>query len=43
MLYNSYDITQAKVDGSLHSLDSPAELLEMIALLTQDAKSANAH
>jgi DNA-binding NtrC family response regulator len=42
MLYNSYDIKEAKVDGSLHSLDSPIALLDMIALLTQDARSAKA-
>lgn len=42
MLYNSYDPTEAKVDGSLHSLDSPTALLDMIAWLTQDARSAKA-
>ena len=42
MLYNSYDPTEAKVDGSLHSLDSPEALLKMIALLTQQTRSANA-
>lgn len=42
MLYNSYDPTEAKVDGSLHSLDSPTALLDMIAFLTQDATSAKA-
>jgi DNA-binding response OmpR family regulator len=42
MLYNSYDPTEAEVDASLHSLDSPAALLNMIALLTQSARSAKA-
>jgi CheY-like chemotaxis protein len=40
MLYNSYDITEAKVDGSLHSLDPPTALLNMIGFLTQEAMSA---
>ena len=42
MLYNGYDLTEAKVDGSVQSLESPDALLEMIALLTQDARSAYA-
>jgi DNA-binding response OmpR family regulator len=42
MLYNSYDPTEAKVDGSLHSQDSPAALLDMIAALTQETRSARA-
>jgi DNA-binding response OmpR family regulator len=42
MLYNSYDPTEAKVDGSLHSLDSPAALLDMIAVLTQETRSTRA-
>jgi DNA-binding response OmpR family regulator len=42
MLYNSYDLTQAKVDGSLHSLDSPTELLDMIVFLTGKARSVKA-
>jgi CheY-like chemotaxis protein len=43
MLYNSYDPTLAKVDGSLHSLDSPTALLNMIGLLTtQETKSTEA-
>ena len=42
MLYEGYDFTEAKVDGSVQNLDSPDALLEMIALLTQDARSANA-
>jgi hypothetical protein len=40
MLYNNYDPTLAKVDGSLHSQDSPAALLNMIGLLTQETMSA---
>lgn len=42
MLYNSYNLTEAKVDGSLHNLDSPIALLEMIAFLIQDSRSPNA-
>jgi DNA-binding response OmpR family regulator len=42
MLYNGYDPTEAKVDGKLHSLDSPTALLNMIEFLTQKAKSAKA-
>ena len=42
MLYNSYDPTEAKVDGSLHSLDSPTALLNMIGFFTQEARSAEA-
>ncbi|HEY5027210.1 MAG TPA: hypothetical protein VIK39_02290 [Candidatus Angelobacter sp.] len=34
MLYNGYDPTEAKVDGSLHSLDTPIALLDMIGFLT---------
>ena len=40
MLYNSYDPTLAKVDGSLHSQDSPIALLNMIGLLTQKTRPA---
>jgi CheY-like chemotaxis protein len=42
MLYNSYDPTEAKVDGILHSLDSPTALLDMIGVFTQEARSAEA-
>jgi DNA-binding response OmpR family regulator len=42
MLYNSYDPTEAKVDGILHSLDSPTALLNMIECLTQEVTSAKA-
>jgi CheY-like chemotaxis protein len=34
MLYNGYDPTEAKVDGSLHNLDTPAALLDMIGFMT---------
>jgi hypothetical protein len=30
MLYNGYDPTEAKVDGSLHSLETPESMLKMI-------------
>jgi len=36
MLYNGYDPTQAKVDGSLHSLESPEAMLNMIGFMTSD-------
>src|ERR1051326_5506988 len=36
MLYNGYDPTQAKVDGSLHSLDTPKSMLEMIGFMTRE-------
>jgi len=36
MLYNGYDPTRAKVDGSLHSLDSPESMLQMIGFMTRD-------
>jgi hypothetical protein len=32
-LYNGYDPTAAKVDGSLHGLDSPEAVVEMIGFL----------
>lgn len=35
MLYNGYESTQARVDGSIHSLDSAESLVEMIAFLTK--------
>ena len=34
MLYNGYDPTNAKVDGSLHNLDSPEAMLKMIGFMT---------
>ena len=36
ILYNGYDITLAKVDGSLHSLESPQAMLEMISFMTKN-------
>jgi CheY-like chemotaxis protein len=38
MLYNGYDSTEAKVDGSLHNLDSTDALIEMIGFLTTHVK-----
>ena len=35
MLYNGYESTKAKVDGSIHNLDSPEALLDMIGFLTR--------
>ena len=35
MLYNGYHPTKAKVDGSLHNLDSPEVWLQMINFLTR--------
>ena len=34
MLYNGYDPTEAKVDGSLHSLETPDAMLDMIGFMT---------
>ncbi|HET9183456.1 MAG TPA: hypothetical protein VFP59_15070 [Candidatus Angelobacter sp.] len=34
MLYNGYDPTEAKVDGSLHNLDTPDAMLNMIGFMT---------
>jgi len=34
MLYNGYDPTNAMVDGSLHSLETPEALLNMIGFMT---------
>jgi CheY-like chemotaxis protein len=34
MLYNGYDPTEAKVDGSLHSLETPEAMLDMIGFMT---------
>jgi CheY-like chemotaxis protein len=36
MLYNGYDTTLAKVDGSLHSLETPEAMLDMISFMTRD-------
>ena len=36
ILYNGYDPTEAKVDGSLHSLDRPEAMLDMIAFMTSN-------
>lgn len=36
MLYNGYDPTQARVDGSLHSLETPEAMLNMIGFMTSD-------
>lgn len=35
MLYNGYDPTEAKVDGSIHNLESPEAMLEMVGFLTR--------
>lgn len=34
MLFNGYDPTEAKVDGSLHSLETPEAMLDMIGFMT---------
>jgi DNA-binding response OmpR family regulator len=34
MLYNGYDPTEAKVDGSLHNLETPEAMLNMIEFMT---------
>jgi CheY-like chemotaxis protein len=34
MLYNGFDPTQARVDGSLHNLESPEKVLGMVDFLT---------
>ncbi|HEX3153100.1 MAG TPA: hypothetical protein VHV32_00675 [Candidatus Angelobacter sp.] len=36
MLYNGYDPTSAKVDGSLHSLETPEAMLDMIGFMTKN-------
>jgi DNA-binding NtrC family response regulator len=36
MLFNGYDPTEAKVDGSLHSLETPEAMLDMIGFMTTD-------
>lgn len=35
MLYNGYESTMARVDGSIHNLDSADALVEMIGFLTK--------
>ena len=35
MLCNGYDPTDAKVDGSLHSLETPEAMLDMIGFMTR--------
>jgi DNA-binding response OmpR family regulator len=39
MLYNGYDPTEAKVDGSLHSLETPKAMLDMIGFMTRNIGS----
>lgn len=41
MLYNGYDPTDAKVDGSLHNLDTPEAMLNMIGFMTANVGGAN--
>lgn len=41
MLYNSYDPTSANVDGSLHSLETPEALLDMIGFMTRNVGSTS--
>jgi DNA-binding NtrC family response regulator len=36
MLYNGYDPTEAKVDGSLLSLETPEAMLDMIGFMTRN-------
>ena len=36
MLYNGYDPTLSKVDGSLHSLETPEAMLDMIGFMTRN-------
>jgi hypothetical protein len=40
MLYNGYDPTQIKVDGAVHSLESPAKVLDMVEFLTAGIKQS---
>ena len=39
MLYNGHDPTAARVDGSIHNLDSAENLLEMIGFLTKPVRT----
>lgn len=41
ILYNGYDPTEAKVDGSLHSLDRPEAMLDMISFVTSNVGREN--
>jgi hypothetical protein len=36
MVYNGYDQTQAKVDGALHSFETPEAMLDMIGFMTKN-------
>jgi hypothetical protein len=36
MLYNGYDPTDAKVDGSLHSFETPEAMLDMVGFMTRN-------
>jgi CheY-like chemotaxis protein len=36
MLYNGYDPTEAKVDGSLHSFETPEAMLDMVGFMTRN-------
>jgi DNA-binding NtrC family response regulator len=36
MLYNGYDPTLSKVDGSLHSLETPEAMLDMIGFMARN-------
>ena len=42
MLYNGYDPTLSKVDGSLHSLETPEALLNMIGFMTRNVGDSSA-
>jgi hypothetical protein len=42
MLYNGYDPTLSKVDGSLHSLETPEAMLDMIGFMTRNIRSSSA-
>ena len=42
MLYNGYDPTRSKVDGSLHSLETPEAMLDMIGFMTRNIGNSSA-
>ena len=42
MLYNGYDPTLSKVDGSLHSLETPEAMLDMIGFMTKNISDSSA-
>ena len=42
MLYNGYDPTLSKVDGSLHSLETPEAMLDMIGFMTRNIGNSSA-